>query len=172
MFTKIRAAAAENGIENVAEGSNIDDDGDYRPGLVAVREQGVLSPLRYAGLTKQEIRDISKDMGLPTWDKPSFACLSSRFPYGQRITAERLSKVDKAEQVLLDMGFRQVRVRYHDDLARVETDEDGFRLFEDKELRERVYSEFKQIGFTYSALDLLGYRTGSMNENLDKTKHI
>ena len=168
LFVKIWAIAREQGVSHVAEGSNIDDEGDYRPGFIAVQEQGVISPLRRAGLTKQEIREISKEMGLPTWDKQSFACLASRFPYGESITAERLSMIDKAEQLLLDLGFRQVRVRYHSDLARIETDESGFRLLESRELREKICHEFRQIGFTYVASDLLGYRTGSMNEVINR----
>jgi uncharacterized protein len=166
LFAKIWAVAREQGIEYVAEGSNVDDAGDYRPGLVAVKEQGVKSPLRHAGLAKDEIRALSKEAGLSTWNKQSFACLSSRFPYGESITAERLSMIDRAEQLLLDMGFRQVRARYHGNLARIETDEDGFRLLENQEAREKIYSEFKKIGFIYVALDLLGYRAGSMNESL------
>jgi uncharacterized protein len=166
LFAKIWAVARKQGIEYVAEGSNIDDDGDYRPGLVAVKEQGVKSPLRHAGLAKNEIRALSKEIGLSTWNKQSFACLSSRFPYGETITVQRLSMIDKAEQLLLDMGFRQVRVRYHGNLARIETDREGFQLLENQETREKIYNEFKQFGFTYVALDLLGYRTGSMNENL------
>lgn len=166
LFTKIWAVAREEGIAQVAEGSNIDDNGDYRPGLVAVAEQGVKSPLRYADLTKDEIRTLSKEINLSTWDKQSFACLSSRFPYGESITEERLSMIDKAEQYLLDTGFHQVRVRYHKELARIEIDRNGFRLLEDQGLRERIYERFKQIGFTYVALDLLGYRTGSMNETI------
>jgi uncharacterized protein len=108
-------------------------------------------------------------MGLPTWDKQSFACLSSRFPYGETITAERLAMIDEAEQILLDAGFHQVRVRYHEGMARIETDQDGFRLLADPVLRGKIYSEFKRIGFTYTALDLLGYRTGSMNEAIQIT---
>ncbi|MCL2111035.1 MAG: ATP-dependent sacrificial sulfur transferase LarE [Clostridiales bacterium] len=164
LFNKIWAVAHEQGIEHVAEGSNMDDESDYRPGHIAVKEQGVKSPLRHAKLTKGEIRDLSKGMGLPTWDKQSFACLSSRFPYGESITAERLAMIDRAEQFLIDAGFRQVRVRYHGDLARIEADRDGFRLLEDEGLRERIYDEFRRIGFAYVASDLLGYRTGSMNE--------
>jgi len=166
LFTKIKAAASEHGISNIAEGSNVDDDGDYRPGLQAVAEHGVKSPLRHAGLSKREIRELSKEAGLPTWNKQSFACLSSRFPYGETIDADRLAMIDKAEQVLLDMGFHQVRVRYHGNLARIETDAAGFKLLENETLRENIYSQFKNIGFTYAAVDLLGYRTGSMNETL------
>ena len=166
LFTKIRAIAREHGLEHVAEGSNMDDNGDYRPGLTAVAEQGVKSPLRYAELTKDEIRALSKDLGLPTWDKQSFACLSSRFPYGESITPERLGMVDKAEQLLLDMGFKQVRVRHHGNLARIETDEDGFAILINPENRKKIYERLKQYGFVYVAVDLLGYRTGSMNETL------
>ena len=167
LFEKIGEIAREQGVFQVVEGSNMDDMGDYRPGLIAIQEQGVKSPLRYVGLTKDEIRGLSRQIGLPTWDKQSFACLSSRFPYGESITAERLSMVDQAEQFLLDRGFHQVRVRFHGDLARIETDQDGFRLLEDPRLREDIYRTFKQIGFTYVALDLLGYRTGSMNETIE-----
>ncbi|GBU27519.1 adenine nucleotide alpha hydrolases [Treponema sp. R8-4-B8] len=170
LFTKIWAVAREHGIENVAEGSNLDDNGDYRPGLTAVTEQGVKSPLRYARLTKEEIRFLSKNMGLPTWDKQSFACLSSRFPYGESITPEKLGMIDKAEQLLLDMGLRQVRVRHHGNLARIETDEDGFLILTDRKNRENIYTQLKQYGFTYIAVDLLGYRTGSMNETLALNK--
>jgi len=166
LFTKIRAIAREHGIENVAEGSNMDDTGDYRPGLTAVAEQGVKSPLRYAQLSKAEIRSLSKDLGLPTWNKQSFACLSSRFPYGESITPEKLGMVDKAEQLLLDMGFTQVRVRHHGNLARIETNEAGFAILINPENRKKIYEQLKQYGFAYTAVDLLGYRTGSMNETI------
>ncbi len=166
LFAKIRQIARERQIDHVLEGSNLDDNGDYRPGLQAVAEWSVRSPLREAGLTKAEIRRLSREQGLPTWNKPSFACLSSRFPYGVSITPERLRMVDQAEQYLLDLGFRQVRVRFHDRLARIETDADGFRLLADPDLRRQINSQFKTIGFTYTALDLLGYRTGSMNDTL------
>ncbi|MDR0819194.1 MAG: ATP-dependent sacrificial sulfur transferase LarE [Oscillospiraceae bacterium] len=171
LFNKIWDTARAYGIENVAEGSNTDDDGDYRPGLQAVAEQNAKSPLREVKLSKAEIREISKELGLPTWDKQSFACLSSRFPYGESITSERLRQIDKAEQLLIDMGLRQVRVRYHaapkgKPIARIETDEAGFDLLRDRSARERIYSAFKDYGFQYVALDLLGYRTGSMNETL------
>ena len=166
LFAKIWGIARERGIASVAEGSNMDDNGDYRPGLIAVREQGVESPLRRAELTKAEIRTLSRELGLSTWDKQPFACLSSRFPYGEEITAERLIMVDQAAQPLLDLGLRQVRVRHHGDSARIETDEDGFTRLSDRKTRETLYKRFKEIGFTYVSLDLLGYRTGSMNETL------
>jgi uncharacterized protein len=168
LFEKIWKIARDNGIEHVAEGSNVDDDGDYRPGLTAVAELGVESPLRRAGLTKAEIRALSREMGLATWNKQSFACLSSRFPYGETITPERLKMVDRAEQLLLDMGLGQVRVRHHGDVARIETDEAGFAKLTDRAARETVYRAFKEIGFAYVSLDLAGYRTGSMNETLNK----
>lgn len=166
LFTKIWIVAAEKGLKNVAEGSNTDDNGDYRPGLQAVAEQNVKSPLRQVELSKDEIRELSNIMGLPTWNKQSFACLSSRFPYGEMITPERLTVIDKAEQFLLDAGLHQVRVRYHDNLARIETDEAGFEKMMDKTLRDSIYNYLKQLGFTYIALDMKGYRTGSMNETL------
>jgi uncharacterized protein len=166
LFTKIWAIAREHGMDNVAEGSNMDDNGDYRPGLIAVAEQKVRSPLRHAELYKEEIRSLSKEMGLPTWDKQSFACLSSRFPYGESITPERLGMIDKAEQALLDLGLKQVRVRHHGALARIETDEAGYGILSDRTTREGIHRRFKDIGFTYVSLDLLGYRTGSMNETL------
>jgi uncharacterized protein len=164
LFEKIWAVARERGMENVAEGSNVDDDGDYRPGLAAVAEQGVKSPLRYAGLRKSEIRELSRELGLPTWNKQSFACLASRFPYGETITPERLAMVGEAEQLLLDLGLGQVRVRHHGDVARIETDDAGFGKLMDKNVRKLIYERFKDIGFPYVALDIRGYRTGSMNE--------
>ena len=166
LLSKIWDAARQHGVTHVAEGSNMDDDKDYRPGMAAVREQGVKSPLRHAGLFKEEIRALSKEMGLPTWNKQPFACLLSRFPYGEKITPERLDMVDRAEQVLLGLGLGQVRVRHHGDSARIETDEEGFAVLMKRATREALYEQFKQVGFTYVALDLLGYRTGSMNETL------
>jgi len=165
LFTKMLAISKEHEISHIAEGSNKDDEGDYRPGLAAVAELGIKSPLRYVDLTKQEIRQLSKKLNLPTWNKQSFACLSSRFPYGEEINPEKLAIIDKAEQFLLDSGFSQVRVRYHGNLARIETDANGFALM--LENREKIYATLKEMGFTYIALDLLGYRTGSMNETLN-----
>lgn len=164
LFTKIGEVAAQNNIKYVADGSNIDDLGDYRPGMTAVKEHGVFSPLKEAGFTKDDIRILSREMDLPTWDKPAFACLSSRFPYGQKITKEKLDMVDKAEQYLLDLGFRQVRVRHHGEIARIEVSLNERNKFFDEELMDKVYYKFKELGFRYSAIDLKGYRTGSMNE--------
>ncbi len=166
LFGKIWEIARENGIETVAEGSNLDDMGDYRPGLVAVKELGVASPLRQAGFYKEEIRSMSRELGLPTWNKQSFACLSSRFVYGETISEEKLSMVDRAEQLLLDLGFHQVRVRIHGDIARIEILPDEFEKL--LAVREEVYGKFREYGFSYVTLDLLGYRTGSMNETLEK----
>ena len=169
LFEKIQKIADENGLAAVAEGSNMDDNGDYRPGLIAVKELGVKSPLRYAELSKAEIRELSKELGLPTWDKQSFACLSSRFVYGETINEEKLGMVDKAEQLLLDMGFHQIRVRIHDKLARIEIMPDEFPKLMEKENRTKIYAYLKVLGFTYVTLDLGGYRTGSMNETLEET---
>jgi len=166
LFSRIRKIADERGIPHVAEGSNADDVYDYRPGMQAIMELGILSPLREAGLTKQEIRQLSQEQGLPTWNKPSLACLASRIPYGEEITKERLAMIDAAEQYLLDAGLRQVRVRLHGNLARIETDEEGLHLFLSESLREKIYYRFKELGFTYISVDLRGYRTGSMNETL------
>jgi uncharacterized protein len=164
LFVKIMKIAEENRLKHVAEGSNVDDSGDYRPGLQAVAELGVVSPLREAGLTKTEIRELSRDMGLSTWEKPSFACLASRFPYGKRITREKLAMVDRAEQMLLDLGFTQVRVRHHDEVARIEISPAEFGKLWEADRNQRIYQAFRQIGFGYVALDIRGYRTGSMNE--------
>lgn len=166
LFEKILSIAKENGIETVVEASNTDDDGDYRPGLVAVKELGIESPLRHVGLSKKEIREYSKELGLPTWNKQSFACLSSRFVYGETISEEKLTMVDQAEQLLLDMGFHQLRVRIHDKLARIEVHPSEFEKIMQEENRTKIFHELKQYGFTYVTLDLQGYRTGSMNETL------
>lgn len=168
LFTKIGDIAAEHGIKYIADGSNIDDLGDYRPGMNAVKELGVVSPLRAANMTKNDIRLLSKGMGLPTWNKQPFACLASRFPYGHEITREKLGMVDKAEQYLLDLGFRQVRVRHHDDVARIEVSPEERKKFFDADLMDSIYAKLKEIGFRYVALDLKGYRTGSMNEAIGR----
>ena len=168
LFEKIQKIADENGMAYLAEGSNMDDNGDYRPGLVAVAELGVKSPLRACELTKADIRALSKYLGLPTWEKQSFACLSSRFVYGETITEEKLGMVDKAEQLLLDMGFHQVRVRIHGMMARIEILPEEFLKLVEEENRTRIVREFKSYGFTYVTMDLMGYRMGSMNETLDK----
>lgn len=164
IFGIINKAAAELGANAVIEGSNLDDDSDYRPGIKAIRELGVLSPLQTVGLTKAEIREISKALGLPTWDKPSLACLASRFAYGDKITAERLRRIGDAESILFSAGFKQARVRIHGDIARIEVAPENFKKL--LELREKIYREFNALGFSYITMDLKGYRTGSMNEQL------
>lgn len=166
LFTKIREIAAANGIAYVAEGSNLDDNGDYRPGLQAVADLGIKSPLREAQLTKAEIRLLSKELGLSTWEKPSFACLASRFVYGETISEEKLSMVDRAEQRLLDMGFRQVRVRVHDTLARIEIEPSEFPKLLEGNTAAELDRYLRELGFAYVSLDLGGYRTGSMNRTL------
>ncbi len=166
LFEKIWAIAREHDVSHVAEGSNLDDNGDYRPGLAAIAELGVDSPLREAGLTKQEIRQLSRQLRLPTWDKPSFACLSSRFVYGETISEEKLAMIDQAEQFLLDRGFRQVRVRLHGQIARIEVAPEEIARLARPEMRDAVYQTFRALGFSYVTLDLGGYRTGSMNEPL------
>ena len=168
LFTKLKDLTAREGIREIAEGSNLDDNGDYRPGLLAVAELGIRSPLREAGLGKEEIRLLSKERNLPTWDKPSYACLSSRFVYGEEITEKKLSMVDQAEQLLIDLGFRQVRVRIHENLARIEVLPDEIARFSDAALRRSIYEQLHGFGFAYVTLDLMGYRTGSMNEVLDR----
>lgn len=167
LFQKIQEIAKEYDLESIAEGSNMDDNGDYRPGLQAVAELGIKSPLRYAELSKAEIRYLSQKLGLPTWDKQSFACLSSRFVYGETISEEKLKMVDQAEQLLLDLGFHQVRVRIHDKMARIEVMPEEFSKLIEEECREKVVSKLKEYGFTYVSMDLAGYRTGSMNETLE-----
>ena len=166
LFGKLLAFAHENGLATVLEGSNIDDDGDYRPGRRAIQELGIVSPLHEVGLTKAEIRALSREMGLPTSDKPSFACLASRFPYGERITAAGLERVEKAEQWLLDAGFglTQLRVRAHGDLARIEVPPGDIPRLAAR--AAEIAAAFNELGFAYVTLDLRGYRTGSMNEVL------
>lgn len=164
LFEKIIKIAEDEGIEVIVEGSNLDDDGDYRPGLKAIAELGIQSPLRSVGFTKEDIRALSRRFGLPTWDKQSFACLASRFVYGETITREKLAMVDKAEQLLLDLGFRQVRVRIHGTMARIEILPDEFAKLVSDDVRDQITASFKSFGFTYVTMDLTGYRTGSMNE--------
>ena len=170
LFQKFRDVSEKEGIAEIVEGSNLDDEGDYRPGLQAVSELGIKSPLRIIGFTKSEIREMSKNLGLPTWEKQSFACLSSRFPYGEEITERKLGMVDKAEQYLLDLGFHQLRVRIHRDMARIELEPTEFGRFMEEDVRMKVYEKLKAIGFSYVALDIKGYRTGSMNETLREGK--
>ena len=166
-FSKIRSIAREEGMNFVCDGTNASDAADYRPGMRALEELDIQSPLREAGLTKAEIRELSRGLGLATWQKPSYACLASRFPYGERITIEKLKQVGRAEQFLMDRGFRQMRVRVHgEDLARLEVmPEDMDRLLA---LREEITSAFRSLGYIYVSMDLRGFRSGSMNEALKR----
>lgn len=168
LFTLISRAAGEAGMAVTAEGSNMDDLGDYRPGLRAVEELGIRSPLREAGLYKEEIRQLSREMGLPTWDKPAFACLASRFVYGQEITASKLAMVEKAEEFLMQRGFRQLRVRLHGTLARIEVEEKDLPRLLAPALARETDEYFRGLGFSYVTADLRGYRMGSMNRDLEK----
>ncbi|HUN65866.1 MAG TPA: ATP-dependent sacrificial sulfur transferase LarE [Bacteroidota bacterium] len=172
LFSKLRAIAAERSIRWIADGTIVDDLSDFRPGMLARSEQEVRSPLLEAGFRKQDVRDLSRELNLPTWNKGSFACLSSRFPYGTGITKENLSRVDRAESLFRDNGFRHFRVRQHDEhTARIEVGpEEIGRLFEG-ELRTAIVARLKELGFTYVTLDLQGYRTGSMNEVLPQDPH-
>jgi uncharacterized protein len=162
-FAAIIAEAKKHGIHTVLDGSNADDPSDYRPGLKALEELAVFSPLRAAGLGKEEIRELSRRFGLPTWDKPAFACLASRIPYGERIDREKLSRVEKAEEILRREGFRQFRVRSHGDIARIEVAPEERRRFFNEKTLDSVSREIKALGFVYAALELEGYVMGNMN---------
>lgn len=169
LFQNFIDLAEKEGFAAVVEGSNVDDEGDYRPGLKAIAELDIKSPLRAAKLTKAEIRALSEEFDLPTYNKPSYACLASRFPYGELITKEKLALVDKGEQLLYDLGFKQFRVRIHGNsnfVARIELLPEDFGRLLESELRDKISAKFKSFGFAYTSLDLKGYRTGSMNETL------
>jgi uncharacterized protein len=168
LFGALLEIARREGIAHVADGTNADDTGDYRPGMQAARELGVVSPLKEAGLTKDDIRALSKQLGLPTWDKPSAACLASRFPYGESITREKLAMVEAAEAYLHELGFRQVRVRHHETIARIEVGADEIERLASAAVREQVVGRLTEIGYHYVTLDCRGYRTGSMNEVLEQ----
>lgn len=166
LFTRLGALARERGIAVVADGANADDRGDYRPGRQAAREHGVCSPLDEAGLTKAEIRQLSRHAGLPTWDVPASACLSSRIPYHSEVTPEKLAAIEQAEGALLDLGFRLCRVRHHGEVARVELGPDEMARALEPGVRDALVNGVKAAGFRYVALDLQGYRTGSLNEGI------
>ncbi len=166
LFLRVREEADARGIRHVADGSNVDDAADYRPGSRAVEELGVLTPLRDAGLTKADVRSLSRKLGLPTWDKPARACLASRFPYGAEITPEKLRMVEQAEARLLALGFAQCRVRHHGDVARVEVEPERIEEMAAPGAAAAIVRALKEVGFRYVSLDLEGYRTGSMNEAL------
>lgn len=167
-FSMIKQIAMERGIPNVVEGSNVDDESDYRPGMQAIAELDIISPLRKARLYKSEIRALSKEMNLFTWDKPSFACLATRFGYGEEITQEKLSMVEKAEQYLLDLGFQQMRVRIHGKIARIEIDNQDFEKILQTDIASAINAYLKKLGFSYVSLDLGGYKQGNMNQGIIK----
>lgn len=170
LFTVCQAKAAELGIDEVVDGLNLDDLRDYRPGIKAAGEKSVRHPLVEAELTKPEIRELSRTLGLPTWDRPASPCLSSRFPYGTRITAEGLSRVERGEQVLHAMGFRVARVRYHGEVARLEVERAEISRLLQPATRETVDRELRKLGFRFVTVDLKGFRSGSLNEGLPAAK--
>jgi len=166
LFSKLAQVATDRGYAWVCDGNNADDAGDYRPGRQAARELSVRSPLLEAGLTKEEIRFLSRRAELPVWDRPASACLSSRIPYGMPVTIEKLSKIELGESLLRNLGFQQMRVRHHGDLARIEISPDEMPRALDLELLQKLNTGFKALGFRYVTIDLQGYRTGSLNESL------
>ncbi len=170
LFGKLKEIAKEHGFLNVADGANLDDTQEFRPGLKASKELNVRSPLKEAGLAKKDIREVSKMLNLPNWDKPAYACLSSRFPYGQSITEEKISMVSEAEKYLRGLGLIQFRVRHHETIARIEVLPEDIHILTNSPVREELTTRFKEIGFTYVTLDLAGYRSGSMNEVLSETE--
>ncbi len=164
IFGRILQTAKEYGMQNVAEGSNADDQNAYRPGMKAICELGVRSPLKEAGLKKSEVRALSREFGLETWDKPSLSCLATRFPYGEQLTKEKFSMVYSAEQILRDLGFSQIRVRMHGKIARIELLPEEFGKMLDEETRKEVTTKFSSLGISYVTMDLKGFRSGSMDE--------
>lgn len=166
VFSVLIDLAQREGLEHVLDGTNADDMGDFRPGEQAVRELGVRSPLKELGWPKSVIREISRQIGLPTWDKPSYACLASRVPFGTRLTREILGQVEAAESILHELGFSQCRVRHHGNMARIELMPDDMEVILSRDMRNLVSHRMRALGFRYVALDLLGYRMGSMNEPL------
>lgn len=172
IFTKIKEVAKTKGIEYIVDGTNADDIDDYRPGMKALKELEVISPLKEAGLNKEEIRRLSKEFGVPTWDKPSMACLASRIPYGTKISHENLKMVEKCESYLLEHGYRGFRVRYHGDIARIELQSKDMREFINSSNIKELIDYFKEVGFTYVTLDLEGYKVGSMNHVLSEKEKV
>lgn len=168
LFSKLVELAKQYGLKHVADGSNYDDLNDFRPGMKAASQFGVRSPLKEARLTKEEIRMLSKEMNLPTWDKPPQSCLSTRFPYGTKITREKFSRVELAEEFLAGLGLRQLRVRVHDDVARIEVPKEDMPILLDEDISKEILERFKALGYTYITLDIQGYRMGSMNEPLQR----
>lgn len=166
LFSRLKEIAEDEGISCVIDGANLEDTGDYRPGSIAAEELGIRSPLKEARFIKSEIRKLSKQLGLPTWNKPSMACLASRFPYYMRIDMKSLKRVSQAEDFLRALGFSQIRVRHHGQIARIEIEPKEFPEIMEKGVREKIVKTLKKLGYTYITVDLAGYRTGSMNEPL------
>jgi pyridinium-3,5-biscarboxylic acid mononucleotide sulfurtransferase len=171
LFTKIVELAETKQFKNFVDGSNFDDKGDYRPGMKALSEKGIRSPLQEAKLTKLEIRELSKSLGLPTWDKDALACLSSRFPYGENIDIEKLRMVDEIENYLFDLGFRNIRARHQKNTLKIEVLPSQISKFFEDDMRIKVLKKAKSIGYKYVTIDLEGYRQGSMNEVLERTQN-
>lgn len=168
LFSKLKKIAAENKIEFVLDGTNFDDSRDYRPGMKAKKELNVRSPLQEAGMTKEDIRKYSRKMRLPSWNKPAYACLSSRFPYGEKITKKKLSKVESAEEYMKKLGFKVLRVRHHNKIARIELKKDEIKRIINNDIMSKIANKFKNLGFLYITLDLEGFRSGSMNKEVKK----
>lgn len=172
LYGRLRALASARGFQEVADGNNLDDVGDYRPGRRAGAELAIRSPLIEAGLTKAEIRELSRALGLPTWDQPASACLSSRIPYGSAVTVEKLDRIDRGEEILRRLGFSQFRVRHHGDLARIEIQPEEMAGAFDPDMLQRMSAGFKLIGFKFVAIDVDGYRPGALNEVLTSIESL
>ena len=170
LFTQLAPIAEREACRALVYGANVDDLGDHRPGMQSARQRGVRAPMIEAGLTKAEIRELSRALGLPTWDKPSFACLSSRFQYGDRITADKLRQIDAAEAFMKELGFRQFRVRHHDRLARIELAHDELARLWDEDRHTRIVTRFRELGYVYITVDLAGFQSGSANLLLKLTR--
>ena len=167
LYGKLSKVAAEHKLTRILNGINLDDLGDHRPGITAANEAGIISPLAELGFNKQAVRDLAREMDLPNWEKPALACLSSRIPYGQPVTTEKLSMIEQAEGALLAEGFRQVRVRHHGDMARIELPQEDIPGLLKNGLTEKINLRLREIGFQYVTVDLEGYRSGSLNDVLD-----
>lgn len=170
LYSRLLPIAEQEGYDWVANGTNVDDLGDFRPGLDAARRSSVRSPLCEAELTKNEIRELSRELGLPTWDKPAMACLASRVPYGEKVTVEVLQQIEAAEDYLRGLGIRDLRVRHHDRIARIEVDEQGIALLAKPDVRNALVRRFRSLGYAYVTLDLAGFRSGSLNEVLQLSR--
>lgn len=170
LFKELKRIARKNGLRFVLDGSNYDDLRSFRPGKKALKELGIRSPLAEAGLRKEEIRKLSKELRLPTWSSPSQTCLVTRIPYGERITRKRLERIEKGEEFLRGLGLREIRLRDHGDMARIEVNPKEIRILAKKDIRKKVISSLKRLGYIYISLDLEGYRSGSMDEALTPTK--